>query len=74
MEYFNICLSRIIFALFLPDAKPILAFKKEHFDDGDPSFREKVNKNKCDLNYLRDNLVIKCITAVKDDIVMRLCN
>lgn len=48
--------------------------KKEHFNDGDPSIREKVNKNKCDLNLLRDNLIIKGITAVKDDIVMRLCN
>lgn len=30
-----------------------------------PSFKEKVNKNKCDLNLLRDNLVIKGITALK---------
>lgn len=29
---------------------------------------------KCDLNLLRDNLVIKDITAIKDDKVMRLCN
>lgn len=49
--------------------------KKECINDGDPSFREKVNKDKNrDLNLLKDYLVIKDFTAVKDDIVMRFCN
>jgi hypothetical protein len=35
-----------MYALFLSNVEHILAFKKECINDGDPSFRKKVNKDK----------------------------